>query len=421
MSRRRLLECLLAKTLLPKEYQEVEYIESTGTQYINTGFTLPWNVNLTINDYDFDSVICECACSQNNTSIRCFGHSGLSSTGNLSFGFDKTNNYVRIASTNAYDYVDTTVTSVYDFHKIELSNGSQKVDDVEVSTNQYPTYFYKGTYRPTEQILLFVGVEGWNNNIPTGSAIKLKYAQFKKNNVLVRNFIPCYRKSDRAIGLYDTVNGVFYTNAGTGEFIRGPIKAIPNIYQEVEYIESDGTQYIDTGFAPQNTKYIYETEFAFTEILTDGTYSRLFGNLVDSSTALVRYQYRILGGTINHYPCNNTSTGGIIGVDLQTDTFYNLKITQTKWYIDNYEYNLGTDAGTTNNTNIALFSSKVGGESTKTKIKYFKISDINNNLIRDFVPVYRKSDNEIGLYDLVNKVFYTNSGTGTFTKGNDIV
>ena len=37
----------------------------------------------------------------------------------------------------------------------------------------------------------------------------------------IRNFVPCYRKSDNVIGLYDTVEGVFYTNAGTGSFTKG--------------------------------------------------------------------------------------------------------------------------------------------------------------------------------------------------------
>ena len=44
----------------------------------------------------------------------------------------------------------------------------------------------------------------------------------KLNNIIVRNFIPCYRKSDNEIGLYDTVEGKFYTNQGTGKFIPGP-------------------------------------------------------------------------------------------------------------------------------------------------------------------------------------------------------
>lgn len=41
----------------------------------------------------------------------------------------------------------------------------------------------------------------------------------------------------------------------------------------------------------------------------------------------------------------------------------------------------------------------------------------NSVLVRDFVPVKRCSDASIGLYDLVNNVFYTNSGTGTFVAG----
>ena len=42
----------------------------------------------------------------------------------------------------------------------------------------------------------------------------------------------------------------------------------------------------------------------------------------------------------------------------------------------------------------------------------------NNELILDLVPCYRNSDNEIGIYDLVNNNFLTNQGAGTFTYGN---
>lgn len=45
---------------------------------------------------------------------------------------------------------------------------------------------------------------------------------FWQNNNLIRGFIPCYRKSDNVIGMYDIVNNVFYINQGTGIFIKGP-------------------------------------------------------------------------------------------------------------------------------------------------------------------------------------------------------
>ena len=51
--------------------------------------------------------------------------------------------------------------------------------------------------------------------------IRIYYCKIWDNNILFRNFIPCYRKSDNVAGLYDLVNGVFYTNAGTGTFIKG--------------------------------------------------------------------------------------------------------------------------------------------------------------------------------------------------------
>ena len=35
-------------------------------------------------------------------------------------------------------------------------------------------------------------------------------------------FIPCYRKSDSEPGMYDLVSKMFFTNAGTGEFLVGP-------------------------------------------------------------------------------------------------------------------------------------------------------------------------------------------------------
>lgn len=40
---------------------------------------------------------------------------------------------------------------------------------------------------------------------------------------------------------------------------------------------------------------------------------------------------------------------------------------------------------------------------------------IDDILVRDFIPCYRKSDGEGGLYDKVTKQFYTNKGTGSFT------
>ena len=73
-------------------------------------------------------------------------------------------------------------------------------------------------------------------NVP---AMRLYAFKLYDNGVLVRNYVPCYRKSDNVVGLYDTVNNKFYINKGSGTFKYGAL--LPSEYQPVEYIESDGS------------------------------------------------------------------------------------------------------------------------------------------------------------------------------------
>ena len=51
--------------------------------------------------------------------------------------------------------------------------------------------------------------------------MKLYSCQMYYEDTLIRNFIPCYRKLDNEIGMYDLVSNQFYTNAGTGVFLMG--------------------------------------------------------------------------------------------------------------------------------------------------------------------------------------------------------
>lgn len=48
---------------------------------------------------------------------------------------------------------------------------------------------------------------------------------------------------------------------------------------------------------------------------------------------------------------------------------------------------------------------------------YYRQDDVD---VFDMIPCYRMSDGEIGMYDLVSNTFFTNAGTGTFTKGADV-
>ena len=101
---------------------------------------------------------------------------------------------------------------------------------------------------------------------------------------------------------------------------------------------------------------------------------------------------------------------------------YKVKLDKNNLYVDGVLKNTWTYASFTTNYNALLFARKVNSngaiqERSKMRLYNCKIWD-NGTLIRNFIPCYRISDNELGLYDLVNNVFYTNQGTGTFIKGN---
>jgi hypothetical protein len=75
-----------------------------------------------------------------------------------------------------------------------------------------------------------------------------------------------------------------------------------------------------------------------------------------------------------------------------------------------------------NGANIALFGDYKDGITQRakyTRMYYWKMTD-NGVVVRHMIPCYRISDNVIGMYDLIGKTFYTNAGSGTFTKGANV-
>ena len=73
----------------------------------------------------------------------------------------------------------------------------------------------------------------------------------------------------------------------------------------------------------------------------------------------------------------------------------------------------------TNDFNLVLFGCNRDGTAaylSKSRVYACKIST-GNTLVRDYVPVKKLSNNEYGMYDMVTKQFFGNSGTGAFTGG----
>lgn len=187
-------------------------------------------------------------------------------------------------------------------------------------------------------------------------------------------------------------------------------------YQEVEYIESTGTQYIDTGIKTSNS-------LSF-EIRTNYANGTLLG-AQDNSNA--EKCIAIAGSSNSEYVrFLSDSAGQFLGIPVNTYGFYDLTIKAGKATLTYNNKPTDISLTTKNNTidlPIYIFARNVDGAASgysPRKLFYFKVYD-NGTLVRDFIPVYRKSDGAIGLYDLVGKSFYANAGTGTFLKGAEIV
>lgn len=188
---------------------------------------------------------------------------------------------------------------------------------------------------------------------------------------------------------------------------------LPSGYQEVDYIESSGTQYIDTGMKLNQDSGV---ELKVSNITYGST--KLFG----SRSSATSNNYSILttaSGMVldfQNYNNNRLSASGLV------DPIY-LSMNNQKLEANSSSKNIGTYTNFTTPGNAYIFngagSFPAGYTNAKARLYYCRLYD-NGTLVRNFIPCYRKSDNVVGLYDIVNNQFYTNAGTGTFTYGNEI-
>ena len=201
----------------------------------------------------------------------------------------------------------------------------------------------------------------------------------------------------------------------------GPqVDVLPEGYTRLEYIESTGSQWINTNWHP-TTNFKVNTKIYVSNINSSSEYG-LFGNYTDGKgVAFGYYNKKIYWGA-------NTSNGwqNLTQLPITSNTVtiqYNASQTLSS---------LITSEGSTSSTTILYTFNDITNPCFIFKphypdnwlpfigkVYYLNIIE-NNSMVRNFIPAKRKSDNVLGMYDIVNNVFYTNDGTGTFTAGPEI-
>lgn len=186
---------------------------------------------------------------------------------------------------------------------------------------------------------------------------------------------------------------------------------LPNTYQEVEWIACDSSwPYIDTWVTPSDS---IMSQIKFRNLAWTGYVIYWMYNGSDTSS------YRLFNASTRIY--FDIANQRITGSSLNANTDYEFEI----W--NNYVKNVWASSNILTWTTVGSYTWDThimlnGNNSwniSRNRWYYVKIWDWATQ-VRDFVPCYRIADWVIWMYDLINNVFYTNSGTWTFTKWNDV-
>lgn len=189
-------------------------------------------------------------------------------------------------------------------------------------------------------------------------------------------------------------------------------------YCEVEYIESTGTQYIDTEYIPNNNtsiEMVISGVSANSFSITSGTWfmgarqgylNNAFGFYYNPSSQRFFYAFG------NDMPYSEYSSS------LLYDKTVKIKTDKTGLYVNDSKVVTATDTTFTSPVSLSLFGLNNNGTTisfTNFKNHSCKISE-NGVLVRDYIPVLDLNMRPC-MYDKVSGKFFYNQGTGEFIAG----
>lgn len=184
---------------LPSGYTQLEYIESSGTQYINTGFN-PKSTSRVVMEFEFlkNATASPFMSRDSSNATDMFGVFNIN--GQLRSDFNTTKVFFTAG-------LSPLQKLLYDQNKNVCTIGNETITNAN------------GTFSAPRPLFLFASNDlGTARFFATG---KLYLCRIFDNESLIRDFVPC-KNAGGAVGLYDTVEGQFYANAGTGTFTAGP-------------------------------------------------------------------------------------------------------------------------------------------------------------------------------------------------------
>lgn len=369
---------------------EIEYLQSSGTQYINT------NIKAGTYTYYFKGYL------NNNTSAVAFGAGSTSVLGiwagayvGLQYGSNK--QYYNAAGSNVSYSVNNINEIIVTPNYLEVNGTKYNYDKTYTISSNNTVYLFSdnNNYRFKNRIYAFKIING--------------------NNTLL-DLIPVRKGT---VGyMYDRISGTLYGNNGSGSFILGPdidTNVLP-YDNEVEYLYTDGNSYISLPINCDDNTDCVEMCFRRTaETAQHRFYGDSAGQImvtyVNDSKAMA-YNTITTSNASSWTALNNTyNKPGLVQHIIKTD-YKNNKV-----YFDFDPYTMPTRNKKVATSNSFLITGKMGSSPGMVGNVYYVKYWRNNELIYDLVPV--KKDGYGCFYDKIHNVIYRSSGSKDYTAGID--
>ncbi len=199
---------------IPKEYQEVEWLQSAGTSgpYIDLGFAFDTKGKTEMSQYIVNTTIAYTFGAAEKSGILRYLLTCPYTGANTGFFGSNGSNYIQSGA-------DMEVGKFNEMVYLARKNNLWVYNNTNGSKSE--NISSQAEYTMTNNLYLFG--QNYNGSARTGAGTRRigYFRYYDKNDTLICDLVPCYRKSDGVMGMYDMARSIFLTKAGGGEWTKG--------------------------------------------------------------------------------------------------------------------------------------------------------------------------------------------------------
>lgn len=398
------------KTSLLQLASKVAYIDDGGEDYYQDLYdALYWNT------WSVSNVLSHCVSSNRSDSVT--KGSAYSATISASSGYTLTGATVSIImdgvdiTSTAYNNGSISIASVTGNLVITVTAEAKTLDSISAVYNQSGTVYDTDTLDSLKTDLV---VTATYSDTSTATVPSTDYTLIGTLTVGTSTITVSYGGKTTTFTV--TVSGL-----------------LPSGYNEYDYIAHNN----DTGSAQAVDKMIKLAEYSNMNRI--GIEFPVVSTRVQAGLAIIGARTSSGATTSFAFYSSNALTDGSFGYHLHgvdsalkppfgINTIHNVKYvaatsSPTVLTVDGTDYNVNWNNDSTINAKFTLFSNPTSATSPNRisadiQLGRIIITNLNGEVISDYVPCMRTSDNQLGMYERINGVFYTTPTAGYATYGD---